>query len=66
MDEAVKTCYNAVFANMGQNCCAGSRTFVHESIYEAFVEKATSLALQRRVGDPFEAVEQGPQVPYND
>jgi len=62
LDEAVKTCYNAVFANMGQNCCAGSRTFVHESIYEAFVEKATSLALQRRVGDPFEAVEQGPQV----
>ena len=28
LDEAVDICYNAIFANHGQNCCAGSRTFV--------------------------------------
>ena len=47
----------------GQCCCAGSRTFVHESIYDEFVEKAKARALRRTVGDPFKAgIEQGPQV----
>ena len=30
----------ALFFNMGQCCTAGSRTFVHEDIYEEFVKKA--------------------------
>lgn len=47
----------------GQCCCAGSRTFVHESIYDEFVEKSKARALRRVVGDPFKTgVEQGPQV----
>lgn len=47
----------------GQCCCAGSRTFVHERVYDEFVEKAKARALQRVVGDPFKTgVEQGPQV----
>ena len=48
--------------NLG--CCAGTRTFVHESIYDKFVEKATELARQRKLGDPFGEVDQGPQVKY--
>lgn len=43
-------------------CCAGTRTFVHESIYDQFVEKATELARNRKLGDPFGEVDQGPQV----
>lgn len=39
---------------MGQCCCAGTRTYVHEKIYDAFVEKATALAVARKVGDPFD------------
>lgn len=63
VDEAVTTCYNAIFPNMGQCCCAGSRTFVHEKIYDEFVKKATEMAIARKVGNPFdEGVEQGPQV----
>ncbi|XP_032794596.2 retinal dehydrogenase 1 [Daphnia magna] len=62
LDKAVQTCHNAVFANMGQCCCAGTRTFVHESIYDQFVEKATELARKRKLGDPFGEVDQGPQV----
>ena len=63
MDEAVQISYNAIFPNQGQCCCAGSRTFVHADIYDAFVQKATELAVKRRVGNPFEdGVDQGPQV----
>ncbi|RRT63336.1 hypothetical protein B296_00019881, partial [Ensete ventricosum] len=47
----------------GQCCCAGSRTFVHERVYDEFVEKAKARALKRVVGDPFrKGVEQGPQI----
>jgi len=50
-------------ANHGQCCCAGSRTFVHEDIYDEFVEKSKLAAKQRIVGDPFdELTQQGPQV----
>lgn len=47
----------------GQCCCAGSRTYVHERVYDEFVEKAKARAMKRVVGDPFKkGVEQGPQV----
>ena len=45
-----------------KGCCAGTRTFVHESIYDQFVAKTTELARNRKVGDPFSEVDQGPQV----
>ena len=49
----------------GQCCASGSRTFVHESVYDEFVEKAKARALRRTVGDPFKAgIEQGPQVNF--
>ncbi|KAF3607193.1 hypothetical protein DY000_02046313 [Brassica cretica] len=48
---------------VGQCCCAGSRTFVHERVYDEFVEKAKARAIKRAVGDPFKSgIEQGPQV----
>lgn len=63
VNEAAEIAYNAIFSNHGQNCCAGSRTFVQENIYDEFVAKAKSLAANRKVGDPFEnGVQQGPQV----
>ncbi len=47
----------------GQCCTAGSRTFVHEDIYDEFVKKAVQRAQNRKVGDPFDDdTEQGPQV----
>ena len=53
----------AIMNNHGQNCCAGSRTYVHESIYDEFVAKAKALAEGRIVGDPFNPTTvQGPQV----
>lgn len=63
LDEAAQLCHTALFGNHGQNCCAGSRTFVHESVYEEFVKRAVKLAQARPVGDPFdENTLQGPQV----
>ncbi|KAL4319630.1 hypothetical protein GQ457_18G021850 [Hibiscus cannabinus] len=63
IDKAVELAHFALFFNQGQCCCAGSRTYVHESVYDEFVEKAKARALNRRVGDPFIAgIEQGPQV----
>ncbi|KAF2359944.1 Aldehyde dehydrogenase domain [Trinorchestia longiramus] len=66
IDEAVEISHAALFNNHGQNCCAGSRTYVHESIYDEFVKKAAALASQRVLGDPFKkGTQQGPQVSQN-
>jgi aldehyde dehydrogenase (NAD+) len=52
-----------LFFNQGQCCCAGSRIFVQENIYDEFVEKSVQAAKSIKVGDPFEAsTTQGPQV----
>ncbi|AEE78355.1 aldehyde dehydrogenase (NAD+)-like protein [Arabidopsis thaliana] len=63
IDKAVELAHFALFFNQGQCCCAGSRTFVHEKVYDEFVEKSKARALKRVVGDPFrKGIEQGPQI----
>mmetsp|Transcript_25564 Transcript_25564/g.31018 ORF Transcript_25564/g.31018 Transcript_25564/m.31018 type:complete len:525 (+) Transcript_25564:89-1663(+) len=62
IDKAVADTHFGLFFNMGQCCNAGSRLFVHEDIYDEFVEKAVALAKARTVGDPFGNIDQGPQV----
>lgn len=59
----METAHEALFSNHGQSCCAGSRTYVHEKIYDKFVEKAAAKAKARTVGNPFEETTlQGPQI----
>lgn len=63
MDYAVETAHFGLFFNMGQCCCAGSRTYIEEKIYDEFVERSAERAKKRTVGNPFDNnVEQGPQV----
>ncbi|KAI3860936.1 hypothetical protein MKX03_019641, partial [Papaver bracteatum] len=63
IDEAVETAHFALFFNQGQCCCAGSCTFVHEKVYDEFIEKSKARAMKCAVGDPFQkGVEQGPQI----
>eukprot|EP00095_Tigriopus_kingsejongensis_P005982 maker-scaffold48_size466083-snap-gene-3.23 protein:Tk05982 transcript:maker-scaffold48_size466083-snap-gene-3.23-mRNA-1 annotation:"aldehyde mitochondrial precursor" len=62
LDKAVETAHHGLFFNMGQCCCAGSRIMVEESIYDEFVERTIERAKKRTVGNPFQDVEQGPQV----
>ncbi|KAF4516385.1 hypothetical protein B566_EDAN008508 [Ephemera danica] len=63
IDEAVNIAHGAIFNNHGQNCVAGSRTYVHDKIYDQFVAKAKLAAERRVVGDPFnDGTQQGPQI----
>ncbi|XP_048737367.2 aldehyde dehydrogenase 1A1-like [Ostrea edulis] len=65
LDDAVLFAHNGVMNNAGQCCVAGSRTFVHEKIYDQFVAKSRELAEKRQTvtGDPFDPKTlQGPQV----
>lgn len=61
--QAAQIAHDACFANMGQCCCAGTRTYVHESVYEQFVKHAAAIAQAKVVGNPFDqSVNQGPQI----
>ncbi|MGD8826597.1 MAG: aldehyde dehydrogenase family protein [Myxococcales bacterium] len=54
LDEAVEGAYGAIFLNQGQNCCAGSRAFVQEEVYDTFVDKLAERAKSARLGDPLD------------
>ncbi len=63
LDAAVEGAFFGLFFNQGQCCCAGSRLFVEEKIYDEFLERVTRRADRQVVGDPFDpATTQGPQV----
>jgi aldehyde dehydrogenase (NAD+) len=54
LDKAADVAIAAAYANNGQSCNAGSRTFVHKDIYDVFVEKVVERAKKIKVGDPFD------------
>jgi aldehyde dehydrogenase (NAD+) len=63
LDAAVEGAYFGLFFNQGQCCCAGSRLFVEEKVYDQFVERVVAKAKAQKVGDPFDPeTTQGPQV----
>jgi len=63
LDYAVEQAHFGLFFNQGQCCCAGSRVFVEDAIYDEFVERSVERAKRKTVGNPFDFnVEQGPQV----
>lgn len=46
-----------------QNCCASSRVFVHESVYESFIAMFVERARKNQLGDPFDdRTFLGPQI----
>ncbi|CAG4948974.1 unnamed protein product [Colias eurytheme] len=62
VEKAAHIAHRAAFANAGQCCVAGTRTYVQSGIYDKFVAKAAEIAKSRTVGNPFENVQQGPQI----
>ncbi len=63
LDAAVEGAILGLYLNQGQCCCAGSRLFVEEKVYDAMVDKLASKAGGRKLGDPFDpTTQQGPQV----
>jgi len=43
---------DGAFFNSGQSCCGIERIYVHEAVYDAFVEKAVEITRGYRLGDP--------------
>ncbi|HIW75061.1 MULTISPECIES: aldehyde dehydrogenase family protein [Gordonibacter] len=55
-----------ILFNQGQVCCAGSRIFVHEDIYDKFVEDAYRVFGNVKVGMPWEDdTQMGSQIDQN-
>ncbi|MCG4454333.1 aldehyde dehydrogenase family protein [Pseudomonas sp. MMS21-TM103] len=47
---AVATTIDGAFFNSGQSCCGIERIYVHESLYDAFVEQAVALVRHYKLG----------------
>ncbi len=54
IDQAVEGIVNGIFFNQGHVCCAGSRLFVQESVYEEVIKKLKHRMKSLRVGDPLD------------
>ena len=63
LDHAVAGVLFGIFSSSGESCIAGSRAFVHRSVYAAFRERLLAGARALRVGDPaLEFTQMGPLV----
>uniref|UniRef100_A0A060T678 Aldehyde dehydrogenase 5, mitochondrial n=1 Tax=Blastobotrys adeninivorans TaxID=409370 RepID=A0A060T678_BLAAD len=54
LEKAVELVNAGIFFNSGEVCCAGSRIYVQESIYDKFVELFKKRAEATKVGHPFD------------
>ncbi|KAH3899511.1 probable Potassium-activated aldehyde dehydrogenase, mitochondrial [Saccharomycodes ludwigii] len=66
LKRAVSNVILGIFYNSGEVCCAGSRVYVQESVYDEFVKELKAAADALKVGDPFdESTFQGAQTSAN-
>jgi aldehyde dehydrogenase (NAD+) len=54
LDQAVEGVINGIFFNQGHVCCAGSRLFVQESVYEVVMRKLKDRMQALIVGNPLD------------
>lgn len=63
LDKAVEGVISSKFRNAGQTCVCSNRVYVHESIYEGFIEKLTKQVRTLKVGNGLdEGVDIGPLI----
>jgi phenylacetaldehyde dehydrogenase len=63
LDVAIPGAANAIFFNHGQCCCAGSRLYVHERLFEKVVAGVSEQAQSIRLGSGMEpSTQMGPMV----
>jgi acyl-CoA reductase-like NAD-dependent aldehyde dehydrogenase len=63
LDHAVAGVMYGIFSSSGESCIAGSRAFVHESVYDQFKARLLDGVKALRVGDPAsENTQLGPLV----
>ena len=48
----VENLVDGAFFNSGQSCCAKERLYVHEAVFDPFVEQFAALTAQYRLGNP--------------
>lgn len=54
LDQAVEGIVNGIFFNQGHVCCAGSRLYVQESVYEIVLRKLKDRMQSLIIGDPLD------------
>ena len=54
LDQAVEGVINGIYFNQGHVCCAGSRLFVQESVYEVVLRKLKDRMQSLVVGNPLD------------
>jgi aldehyde dehydrogenase (NAD+) len=54
IDQAVEGIVNGIFFNQGHVCCAGSRLFVQESVYDTVITKLKDRMATLIVGNPLD------------
>ncbi|WP_394707772.1 aldehyde dehydrogenase family protein [Roseovarius pacificus] len=52
LDAAVAVLIDGAMFNSGQCCCGIERIYVHESLFDSFVEKAVEIVRGYKLGDP--------------
>ncbi|MBP3437759.1 MAG: aldehyde dehydrogenase family protein [Sutterella sp.] len=63
IDKAVEGAQIGILFNQGQVCCAGSRIFVQDGIYDTFVPKLVEAFKAVKVGDPMDmSTQMGSQI----
>ena len=58
LDQAEAGVLAGIFAAAGQTCVAGSRAYIHERIYDTFVDRIVQRAKQITLGDPLKLTTQ--------
>lgn len=54
LDAAVDTLMDGAMFNSGQCCCGIERIYVHDSLFDAFTEKAAAWVNALKLGNPFD------------
>ncbi|MEH7342273.1 aldehyde dehydrogenase family protein [Bacillus sp. JJ1532] len=54
IDKIISRCVAGAFGFQGQVCISLQRVYVHEDLYEAFVEKFVAATKQLNIGDPLD------------
>ncbi|WP_042260843.1 NAD-dependent succinate-semialdehyde dehydrogenase [Paraburkholderia heleia] len=63
LDAAVEGAMISKYRNAGQTCVCANRFYVHDKVYDAFVEKLAAASRKIKVGNGFEdGVSQGPLI----
>ena len=63
LDQAAASAPMSVFANTGQDCCARSRVFVEQKVFDRFVDRFIEATRKLRIGDPaLDSTQIGPLV----